>query len=156
MDEKPANGKYRVVGLCLALVVAFFMAMTTVLNRRLKSIPASIVMFYHGLVGAIVILLWILADLCFSEKGLRMATYSGKMWLVLLASTLFSAIVTTSHTVAYQSDSSGFVVLVGNIGTVYFFLSDIFIFHEAFSILELVCVLVIAIIIVTISAFKIR
>ena len=76
--------------------------------------------------------------------------------MLILVSTIFSAIATTSYTVAYQSDSSGFIVLIGNVKILYFFLSDTFIFHEVFSTIELVGVCVITAVVLTVALIKIQ
>ena len=85
-----------------------------------------------------------------------MFTYTGQQLLLILTSTVFSFIATTSYTIAYQSDSSGFIVLIGNVGIIYFFLSDTLIFNEVFSLVELVAIFTIAAVVFTVAVIKLR
>ena len=78
-----------------------------------------------------------------SETGMRMLSYTGKMFWLMVLSTVFNAISATSHTIAFQNDRSGFIILLGNIAVVYFFLSDKFIFKESFNKVEGIGTLVI-------------
>ena len=76
--------------------------------------------------------------------------------ILIITSTIFSAIATSSYTIAYQSDSAGFIVLIGNVKIIYFFLSDTLLFHEVFSVVELACVSIVFVVVITVALFKIR
>ena len=133
------------------MLFAFFIASTSVLNRKLKEIPTSIIMFYHGLFGLIPIGAYILIEAARSETGMRMMGYSPTMFWGMVASTVFNAISVTCHTIAFQSDRSGFIVVIRNIEVLYFFLSDTFIFHETFTWVEFVGVFVIMVVVIGIA-----
>ena len=157
VEEGDAN--LRMVGILIALVVAMFGGTMPILTRTLKDVPATLMMFYLGLVGSVLIGTYLVIEGLKSDGGfseLRLFSYSGKQFLLILVSTIFSAIATTSYTVAYQSDSSGFIVLIGNVKILYFFLSDTFIFHEVFSAIELVGVCVITTVVLTVALIKIK
>ena len=157
-EEVEEDSNLRMVGILIALIVACFGGTMPILTRTLKDVPATLMMFYLGLVGSLLIGIYLLVETLRSEGGfseLRLISYTGKQFLLILVSTIFSAIATTSYTIAYQSDSSGFIVLIGNVKILYFFLSDTFIFHEVFSTIEMTCVCVITVVIVIVALIKI-
>ena len=90
------------LGLCLALLVAFFGSITSVLNRTLKEIPASLIMFYHSLSGVIVMIIVILIEAALSsENTIRMFTYTRYQFMILIVATVFNAITVYTHTKAF-------------------------------------------------------
>lgn len=74
----------------------------------------------------------------------------------MLAATLFDSLAVNSMTIAFQSDSSGFVALISYITIIYAFVSDCTIFKESFSWIELVAALVILVVTVATSVYKIK
>ena len=63
----------------MALIVAMFGGTIPILTRKLKDIPATLMMFYLGVVGTIIMGAWIAVDAMRSEEtGLRMLSYTGK------------------------------------------------------------------------------
>ena len=71
-----------------------------------------------------------------------------------MTSSVFSAVATISYTVAYQSDTAGFIVLIGNVKIIYFFLSDTLIFDEVFSTVELISVICITTVVLIVAVKK--
>lgn len=59
-----------------------------------------------------------------------------------------------SLTIAFQSDSSGFVSLIGYINILYAFLCDRIIFNETFSMTEVIGALVILTVTILVTAYK--
>ena len=113
-------------------------------------------LFYMGALGTIIMGIIVGVEAYYSEEsGLHLVSYTGKQFLLIITSTLFSAIATTSYTIAYQSDAGGFIVLIGNVKIVYFFLADKLIFNEIFSLVELVSVSTILVVVITVALFKI-
>ena len=98
--------------------------------------------------------IYILLEAAKSETGMRMLNYTGKMFWLMVFSTVFNAVSATSHTIAFQNDRSGFIILLGNIAVVYFFLSDTFIFHESFSTVEGVGTIIILCVVVGIAVSR--
>ena len=90
-----------------------------------------------------------------SDTGLNMATYSTHLWMILLLASVFNSATTTLRTIAFQSDSSGFIVLFANIGIVYMFICDTFIFKHRFSMVELVGILTILTVVISIAIYKV-
>ena len=139
------------------MIVSFFGGTIPILSRKLKDTPPTLMMFFLGLAGSIIMLLFVVIEALLSEdKSLRMLQYTGKQMLLILTSTVFSFIATTSYTIAYQSDSSSFIILIGNVGIIYFFLSDTLIFNEVFSLVELLAIFVIAVVVLTVALIKLR
>ena len=138
------------------MLVAIFGGTTSVLNRTLKEVPPSLLMFYHGLAGMLVMLIWILIEAVVSGNGIRMLSYSKYQMLIMVLATILNSVAITSTTIAFQSDSSGFITLIGNSAAVYCFLFDTFIFHETFTMVEAIGILVILTVVITVAIFKLR
>ena len=94
--------EHRLLGILMALIVACFGGTIPILTRKLKDIPATLMMFYLGIVGSLIMGIWIAVETVRSENGsLQMTTYTAKQFALITSSTVFSAIATTSYTVAY-------------------------------------------------------
>ena len=106
---------------------AITFSINSVFNRKLKAIDYSALMVYHGLIGTILASLFILIEA--SIRG-EFRFYTLHQYLVLFAASFWDAVACNSMTIAYQSDSSGFVSLLGYAIIIYGFLSDILIFNE--------------------------
>ena len=63
--------------------------------------PPIVIAFYQGLVGTIVMLTWIVIERVNSDSGLRMASYTGKQFLLMILSSLFNAIAVISDIIAF-------------------------------------------------------
>lgn len=104
VDTADESSNMRTVGIILAVVVAFFGGTMPILTRKLKDVPATLMMFYLGLVGSVLIGVYLAVEAIRSEEGfsgIRLTTYTGKQFLLIFISTCFSAIATTSYTIAY-------------------------------------------------------
>lgn len=117
--------------------------MVAVFSRRLKGTPATVIMFYQGLTGFVFFGIYLVIERIRSESGVRMLSYTQHMFWGMIFATIFNSAGRTCWTIAYQNDRSAFIVLCANIAIVYFFFTDTFVFHESFSVVELVCTLVI-------------
>ena len=151
--EEAANDQ-RILGLCLGIVVAIFAGTTSVLNRTLKHVPTSLIMLYHGAAGMIVSGVYVLFEAYFTGNDVKMLSYSSGNWLGIAISTFFNSVTVACHTIAFKSDSSGFIVLMGNVSVLYFFFADTFLFHEVFTSVELIGTVVIMTVIICIAACR--
>ena len=116
-------------------------------------------MFWHGTIGIIIAMSAVLIEAAAEGKdgsGIRLFHYDKDVYLLMLGATLFDSLTVNSVTIAYQSDSSGFVALISYVGILYAFASDQIIFHESFTILELLAAIVILVVTVCMSVYKIR
>ena len=154
-DDEESNMNGRVLGLCIGAISAFCNGTGTVMTRSLKEVPASIILWYYGLFGIISTTIYIVIQVKFLDVGFLMQTYSQKLWLLLLLASVFNTATTTCRTIAFQSDTSGFVVLFGNISLVYMFLCDSFFFKESFSKVELSGILIILTVVISIAIYKV-
>ena len=146
------------LGYALVFICAWTYAINCVLARALNSINASVLMFWHGVLGlllasvAIAVVAWANP----TDAGLQMFNYDHKVYGLILAATLFDTLGVNSQTIAFQSGSSGFVSLVSYVNVLYAFLSDCLIFHESFSWVQLLASSIILIVTVITSVVKLR
>ena len=112
----------------VAFISAWGLAVTSVFNRKLKTIDYTLVMVYHGFIGVILAILFIVIEGLVKSGQLRF--YSLEQYLFLFGAATWDTIGCYSITIAYQSDSSGFVSLLGYAIIVYGFLSDVIFFDE--------------------------
>ena len=68
----------------------------------------------------------------------------------------FDFVSLNSQTIAFQSDSSGFVSLIGYMSVLYAFLFDFFVFHEQISTVEICGALLILTVTIVVSVKKIN
>ena len=63
-----------------------------VLTRKLKDLSISVLMFFHGIGGMLLPLIWILFDVTINKNRLQIVSYSKTQYLILLATTLGNAL----------------------------------------------------------------
>ena len=135
------------------------MATCNVLNRVLKATHSSIIMFYHGITGLVfafsgIAIIELTGKGEAAESGLTLFNYSAQVYLILTAGVLCDSIALNCYTMAFQSDGSGFVALLSYGNVLYAFLGDQIIFHESFTLMELLATIVILIVTVGVSIYK--
>ena len=114
-------------------------------------------MFWHGVLGLILGLTGVLIDSYINPvEGIRIFNYDTKVYMLMLAATFFDSVAVNAVTIAFQSDSSGFVALIGYMVILYAFMADSLILHEDFAWIEIVAALVILAVTVGTSIVKIR
>ena len=69
---------HRLFGVILAIGVALFGAGCKVLNRSMRNVPTTLIMFYHGLIGMLATAVYILVESAISDSGIRMMNYTSK------------------------------------------------------------------------------
>ena len=139
------------MGICLGIAAAFCDGTQAVLNRSLKEVPTSIIMFYHSLAAVVVTSIVILLRESNSSSDSSMSNYTGSMWLLLLLCTVTSSIATSAQTVAFQSDNTTLIILIANIGVVYSLLIDKYLFDERFKWIELASIAIITVVVLGIT-----
>ena len=130
-------------------------ASNCVLNRALKHVHHAIVMFWHGVCGITLAILAISIESLVVGGPVRFFNYDAQIYLLIVAATVFDSLAVNAVTIAFQSDSSGFVALISYINILYAFVADRVIFHESFSWIELVAALLILMVTVGTSIYKI-
>ena len=130
-----------IVGYSLVIVTSWVFAACATLCRALKDISSGIIMFWHGILGVTLATIAILVEYIVSDygkgQGMHLLNMGSQALVLLLAATVFDTMGVNCATIAYQSDSSGFVALISYVMVVYGFLSDCLIFNESFSWVEL-------------------
>ena len=106
------------------------MAFCAVLNRSLKNVPPQIVVFYHGLGGLIITSIYLFIEACVVGDGLRIVSYTGRMYAIASVSALLDNMCLFAFTIAYGSDSSGFVALLSYLRIFWAYTVDILVFDE--------------------------
>lgn len=114
------------LGIFFVLCAAFVNAVSNVLDRYLNATPVPVVIFWHSLNGLILISLYIVLEAIISGNGFRF--YTKRQYLIALASVAVDALAMTSSTIAFQSDSSGFIGLLLYTSVVYAYLLDLVVF----------------------------
>lgn len=116
-------------------------------------------MFTHGVIGLCIAMGAVLIEAAVStndeDDGIRLFHYTGSIYLFMVGASLFDTMAVNSVVIAFQSDSSGFVSLISYINIIYAFAADLIIFNESFSTIELVAALVILVVTVSTSIYKI-
>jgi len=120
-----------VFGVIMGVISSWVFAITFTLNRRIKDIHYSVIIFWHSVIGAtgslvVVLILW-------GVTGNPPLSYSPEGWLWLNCASVFDFFCIFSQIVAFQSDNSSFVALLSYSSVVYAFLCDIFIFKEVIT-----------------------
>jgi len=153
-DAEDEGSSTRLEGIIIAFILAWALALSGVINRTLKNVHFAVLLFYHGCIGLIMALLFIFGEKLITGNPFR--TYSLEQYGTMLLCCCFDFLSINSQTIAYQSDSSGFVSLIGYMSVLYAFLGDYFIFHENISKAELCGAALILCVTVWVSVVKIR
>ena len=90
------------------------------------------------------------------DAGIRLFHYENRIYFLLFGAALCDVLAVNAGTIAYQSDTGGFVALISFIAFVYAFFADILIFHESFSWVEMLAAIVIVFVTVTTSIYKVK
>jgi len=127
------------------------MGFNGIYNRKLKSLGFNPVMFYHGVIGALLggIILIIEAIVMGGFRTFDAGTYG-----LLLAGGLTDAICVNCLTIAFMNDRSGFVSLMSYMLVFWGFLADFFIFKEEIYLLELLGAIVVLTATLVVSIIK--
>ena len=114
-------------GIIIVLIAAINQGNVAAACRNLKSIPTTLMMFYHGIIGLVVIWIYIAIEAAVIGE-LRMSDYTTKMWLISSIAAAIAASETVTTTLAYQKDRAGFSSLLSYLQIVYAFVCDKLIF----------------------------
>ena len=113
-------------------------------------------MFWHGTCGLTLAILGIAIEAAVKreEPLVRFFHFDRRVYWLMIAGMAFMNLGVNSQTIAFQSDSSGFVALLVYIGVLYAYISDIVIFHEKFSWIELFAAIIILTVVAGTSVYK--
>ena len=142
------------LGICVSFSTAWFLALVGVLNRRLKNVHYTVVSFWHPFTGTIFSFLYVLYMLIAKGTVFEVHQWQGYLLTSIAGFCDFISLVTIN--IAYQSDSSGFISILGYMSVFYSFLSDYFIFSQPLSGFDLVGALCILIVTLSTSIYKLK
>jgi len=140
------------LGIAIGLVTSFGYAINNVLNRSLKEVHFSVLLFYHTLIGSMLCLL--IFGTYSAVKGVPFLSNTREGWVIIVISGVLDFVCVGSMIIAYQSDTTAFVSLLGYSQVVYAFLIDIFVFKQTITGFQLFCALVICATTIAVALFK--
>ena len=158
LEQEQAHEKnmLKAAGIFLILVASVMSASIGVLNRSLKDIPYAVVLFYHSLFGIIVTTIYLAVTIILFGRPLYVLDFSPFDNLILFSATVCDAVSGMCQVIAFQSGSASFVSLVSFVNIIYAMLSDIFIFGERVTIVQIISAIGILIVCVAVGYEKIR
>ena len=144
------------LGLVIALVASVCSAFCAVLNRSLKAVPLNIIVFYHCLGGMVISVLYILIEAWMnnSGSGLRIFSYTGRMYAICGISSALDNLCLYLFIIAFTADTSGFVSLLSYTRIVWAYLTDILVFDQELKVSQLVAALVILCVAISVALYK--
>ena len=148
-----------ILGYSLVFVSSWVYATNCVLNRALRGINPSVIMFWHGVLGFMLAIVAVGIDHFIGERntnGLQLFNYSSDVYWLMLGAALVDTITVFSMTIAFQSDRSGFVSLFSYLTVLYAFVADSLIFQESFTWVEMVAAILILVVTIFTSLVKLR
>ena len=117
-------------------------------------------MFWHGTAGIILASTVVAIDFGVNDagtgNGLQLFNYSGEVYGLMVIALTFDTLGVVSETIAFLSDSSGFVALLSYIKLIYAFLADCLLFNESFTWVELLAASTVLVVTVITSIVKLR
>ena len=125
----------------LAFVLAWLYAACSVLNRTLKEVHVSVIMFFHACFGITFSLTLLFANVWIS--GTELQIYTKRQYGIMVLASLCDYVAVNCQTLAFQKAPSSFVSLVGYVAVLYAFLSDVCVFHETIYLTEILAALTI-------------
>ena len=160
VEETNYSSSQLILGYSLVLTLSWVYASNCILNRALKGINSGVIMFWHGVLGAVLAVAAVAVEFLVKDlgegSGLHMFNMSAKCAGLMLAATMGDTLAVNSVTIAFQSDSSGFVSLISYISVIYAFLGDCLIFQESFTWVELAAAFAILLVTVGTAVVKLR
>jgi len=134
--------------------MSWFFASCNVINRKLKNVHFAIIGFYHPVTGVVMSLIYIFFSLIIT--GSVFETHSWSIYGYLLLTCFLDFISMNSQNIAFQSDSSGFVAVIGYLIVLYGFLADEFIFDSVITGFDLVGACMILFVTVGVTVYKLK
>ena len=125
-----------------------------VINRKLKDVHFAIVGFYHPVSGLIMFGAYFLFLLL--TQGSMFESHSWSVYGGLVSMCVLDFISLNSQNIAFQSDSSGFVAVIGYLIIFYGFLADQLIFNSPITGFDLAGAFLILVVTVSVTVYKLK
>jgi len=149
-SEKPAE----FFGIFICFFMSWLYAGCNVINRKLKEVHFAIVGFYHPLTGIIMFGVYYLLMLILHGSVFEVHEWSA--YAGLLSMCILDFVSLNSQNIAFQSDSSGFVAVIGYLIIFYGFLADQFIFDSPITGFDLAGATLILLVTVSVTLYKLK
>ena len=119
-------------------------------------VPLNVIVFYHCLGGMIISVLYILIEALLNNSGggLRIFSYTGRMYAICAISSALDNLCLYLFIIAFTADTSGFVSLLSYTRIVWAYLTDILIFDQELKVSQLVAALVILSVAISVALYK--
>ena len=101
METKKTDTFTKISGIFLILLASVMSAGIAVLNRSLKEVPYSVVLFYHSFFGLFSSTVLIVLLVCFTSRPLYFLDFSPFEDLLLFVATCLDSISVMSQTIAF-------------------------------------------------------
>ena len=133
------------------------MAICIVTSRSLKATPTPVVIFYHTIGGMIFAGAYILIEMWVANIPSRFLDYyTRRQYGIAMGAAAFDSGALLSVTFAFQSATVTFVSMLSYLNVVYAFITDLVVWQEKFSVLELFCTLIILVTAVSVAVYKFK
>ena len=116
----------------IALVGSVTSALTSTLNRSLREVNSNIVVFYHSIMGITLAGTYILIEFFITGES-RLTEYSARLFLMASGVGVLDVSALYCFTIAFMSDSSGFISLLTYLRIVIAYTIDNVFFDETFK-----------------------
>jgi len=126
-------------GIVFVLIATVMSASVNALNRSLKSIPFSIVLFYHAFVGACITFIMLFAAVVFGGRPIYFLDFSPYQNSLMFLATGLGALAIAFNTIAFQTGTSSFVAMFSYMNVCYALLVDLILFQESVNMTEMIC-----------------
>jgi len=125
-----------------------------VISRKLKDTHFAIVGFYHPVTGLIMFGIYFLVMLVSYGSVFEAHSWSAYGGLIMMC--ILDFVSLNSQNIAFQSDSSGFVAVIGYLIIFYGFLADQFIFDSPITGFDLAGACLILVVTVSVTLYKVK
>ena len=140
-------------GVFIALLAAWFLAFYNVMDKKLKNIDHTQLMFFEAIIGIIGFSVYILIEGL--AKGNEFRTYSAHKYGLIMSACLLDTLGFEFKTAAFRYDSTRFVSLFGFNMVIYGFVTDIFILIEPVHVLNIIGAVMIHVMTMIITFYKV-
>ena len=113
-----------ILGVILAIITSWVVAVVGVVVRKLRNIHYAHILFYYGALSVVIFSSYLLYD-----GKYTIVSYSYKQYLLLLLVTILNTVSKNFETLAFQTEKSSFISLIGYSYVIYAFILDIFYFN---------------------------
>lgn len=147
-----------IVGIVTMFINAWTFSFCGVIARYMKEVSATVIIFWYAVIGCILLGLGLAVEHVV-EHGFagtpRIFTYSAKNQLIILIASAFNAAGMVFSSIAWQTEKSAFIALVGYVSVIYSFIMDITVFDQQFQSQQMVGAVIVLVFNMTAIVYKI-